>query len=510
MIPRSFPDEIPSHPPLTEAAMAEEIAEMYAYYHADTSSSEDEFLYPYAGRPPLSEDAPPADPSRTQLSQLALKHTLIQDILDRRSPRTQPYVTTSTPDSDLGIRFEAIPRAMKESHATPYEPPDTLETTVGSSSIEPPLPTLHPRASWMIDDGDDRTDAQADADWHRANHWLRAPPTLNLPPAAPPPLPHIGLPCAPWGVGPVYAPLAAPTAAPGWLLPTWGDNDNDRQEPAPEPQAWGRSRPPSRSSSDSCPDDGAYDPSLYHYVQTHSSFCGGTTVNATAFVRDPRNTRNPLSTRPLLVGLDSYSDVTMASRDILYNVHPVLEHLSTGRGNTEYTEEGLVDIVDGPCSFRTIPALVASQPAHLPQKCLLLLGVPQLNELDIKVDTHRTNRRLPLQSYDPTIDFSADTHLQCRMSEKDLLAWAEHHKDTPVGFTKYSHHDIVYSLDTLSPVELQQLREVSSTYKNVYDAAKGALPALANHPPVTLNFGSTFLYLSQMGPRRHRSPHALG
>jgi hypothetical protein len=255
--------------------------------------------------------------------------------------------------------------------------------------------------SWMLDDGDDRTDAQADADWHRANSWLRAQPApsipqripperLRAPPTSPPQLPHIGLPCAPWGDGPVAAPLAAPPAAQGWHFPTWEENDDDRQEPAPEPQAWGRSRPPSRSSSDTCPDDGSYDPSLYHYVQTRSSFCGGTTVNATAFVRDPRNTRNPLSTRPLLVGLDSYSDVTVASRDIVYNVHPVLEHLSTGRGDTEYTEEGLVDIVDGPCSFRTIPALVASQPAHLPQKCLLFLGVPQLNELDIKVDTHRT------------------------------------------------------------------------------------------------------------------------
>ncbi len=205
----------PAPLPLTESAMAEEIAEMYAYYHADTSSSEDESLYPYAGRPPLSEDVPPADPPRTQLSQLALKHTLMQDISDRRSPRTQPYVPTSTPHPDLSIRFEAIPRAMEGSHATPYEPPDTLETMVGSSSVEPPLPTVRPRASWMLDDGDDRTDAQADADWHRANNWLRAQPAPNLPqrippdrlrapPTPPPPLPHIGLlPCAPWGDGSV-------------------------------------------------------------------------------------------------------------------------------------------------------------------------------------------------------------------------------------------------------------------------------------------------------------------
>ncbi len=162
-------------------------------------------------------------------------------------------------------------------------------------------------------------------------------------------------------------------------------------------------------------------------------------MNATGFVRDPFATNNPFSTRPLVIGLDSYSDVTVAHRDIVYHARPIHEHLSTGGGDTEYHEEGLVDIVDGPFSFRTIPALVAFAPAHLPHKCFLLLGVPQLNQLNIKLDTHHKARRLPLESYDPTLDFSTDTHLQCRMSEKDLLAWAEHDKEVPVGYTLYSH-----------------------------------------------------------------------
>jgi hypothetical protein len=165
-----------SPPPLTDETIASEIADMYAHYYADTSSSEYESLFPYAGRPPPSV----ADPPRTQPSQLALKHTLMQDILDRRSPRTQPYVTTSTPHSDLDIRFEVIPQAMEGSETTPNEPPHNRETALGSSSAETPLPTLRPRASWMIDDGDDRTEAQADADWHRANEWLRTPPAPPL------------------------------------------------------------------------------------------------------------------------------------------------------------------------------------------------------------------------------------------------------------------------------------------------------------------------------------------
>jgi hypothetical protein len=49
-----------------------------------------------------------------------------------------------------------------------------------------------------------------------------------------------------------------------------------------------------------------------------------------------------------------------------------------------------------------------------------------------------------------SIDFSADTYLQCRMAEKDLLAWAEHNKEIPVGYSQYSHLDVVYSDATLT------------------------------------------------------------
>jgi hypothetical protein len=149
---------------------------------------------------------------------------------------------------------------------------------------------------------------------------------------------------------------------------------------------------------------------------------------------------------------------------------------------TQYDEEGLVDLVDGPCSFFTIPALVAQDPSHLLKRCLLLLGVPQLNDLDIQVDTHRKTRGLPLASYDPTIDFVADMRPQCYLSEKYLLAWAEHQHDTSIGVIYYTYHDVAY-FDGLAPEQLDQLRAASKGFKTVYDATKGGLPALANHPP---------------------------
>jgi hypothetical protein len=50
------------------------------------------------------------------------------------------------------------------------------------------LPTLRPRATWMIDEDDHRTDAQADADWHQATHrLLGGSSTANFAPPLPSP-----------------------------------------------------------------------------------------------------------------------------------------------------------------------------------------------------------------------------------------------------------------------------------------------------------------------------------
>ncbi len=153
--------------PLTESSINDEIAEICAYYY-DDSEDDDE------------------DEAETELKWL-FNTTTSHVNADHASPTdpphyTQPYVTTSTPRSDLGIRFEAIPRAMEGSNTTPYEPPGNRETLTGSSSTAPTLPTLHPRASWMIDDGDERTEAQADADWHRANDQLSTTPATATTP----------------------------------------------------------------------------------------------------------------------------------------------------------------------------------------------------------------------------------------------------------------------------------------------------------------------------------------
>jgi hypothetical protein len=251
-----------------------------------------------------------------------------------------------------------------------------------------PLPTvsvpdsypLVPRAPWMLE-ADTRTDVEADADWRKAMERL-FPPTMAPPPPLPawrqaqrialdrPPLPTSPWPPPPWGSSPAteqshepdslssrrngpqvrmirvldpdhmfrHEPPPAPGPRP---LPT-RDYDSDdslesyvstksRRLPAPAPRALKESTSSSRSLNHSTPP---------------SSFRGGTAANAFCTVRDP-TIPDPLATRSIIVGLDSYSDATVAHRDIAYayDIHRVAETVQTGAGEATYQEEGLVDIV---------------------------------------------------------------------------------------------------------------------------------------------------------------------
>jgi hypothetical protein len=89
---------------------------------------------------------------------------------------------------------------------------------------------------------------------------------------------------------------------------------------------------------------------IINYASSSSSFRGGTVSNAFCSVRDP-NDPDPLATRSIIVGIDSYPYITVAHRDIVYNIRRIDEMVNTGGGEATYVEEGLVDIVDGFYSF---------------------------------------------------------------------------------------------------------------------------------------------------------------
>jgi hypothetical protein len=242
------------------------------------------------------------------------------------------------------------------------------------------------------------------------------------------------------------------------------------------------------------------------YASHSSSFRDGIAVNAFCSVRDPRND-DPFVTRSIIIGLDSYLDITVAHRDIVYGRRSIEETVYTGAGAATYTEERLVDIVDGLYSFRTIPALVAQTDDHLPSSTHLLLGVPQINDLDIKCDVHRKHRRPHLQSYDESFDFAFDVALQHRLAEKDLQRWVECNPETKVGSVKYSPLDVDVN-PALQPHEIAALRQAGADFASVFDAAKGSLPALADHPPVDLNFREGWKHVSVSVPIPKWGPDA--
>jgi hypothetical protein len=166
---------------------------------------------------------------------------------------------------------------------------------------------------------------------------------------------------------------ARPVVHSQWQPFQWGREEG---EPDAEREPWSNMRGVygvPRHDPDSSPDPA---PEAYaHTCSTHrppasspapsrSSFRGGTTVIATASARDSFNP-DPVAIVPILVGLDSYSDVTVATRAIIYNIREIEESLGTGAGPSEYHEEGLVDIADGLYSFRTSRLPVPYYLAHL-------------------------------------------------------------------------------------------------------------------------------------------------
>ncbi len=125
-------------------------------------------------------------------------------------------------------------------------------------------------------------------------------------------------------------------------------------------------------------------------------------------------------------------------------------------------------------SARSQPSSPKLQNTYPPPLSHLLLGVQQINDLDIKCDVHRKQRRLPLQSYDPDADFSFDASLQCRLAEKDLVRWAACNPEPPVGTVQYSYLDVDINPD-LTADERAALVQAGSDYASVFDAAMSRL-----------------------------------
>jgi hypothetical protein len=81
-----------------------------------------------------------------------------------------------------------------------------------------------------------------------------------------------------------------------------------------------------------------------------------------------------------------------------------------------------------------------------------------------------------------------------------LVKWADHNATKPVDSVPYSYLDVDVN-PALPEDQQQQIRQVNERFKVVFDASNDALPTLADHPPVTLNFKPTWRHVFALQPR---------
>ncbi len=112
-----------------------------------------------------------------------------------------------------------------------------------------------------------------------------------------------------------------------------------------------------------------------------ASFVAGRALRATVKVLQEEET-HPIRVQSCL---DSGSDVNLASRGMLHDVHPIVcEEIANCGDSTEFTGEGTLWVFTSGAAHR-IPALVATK-AQLPFGCEVLLGVPVVDDLGVKLD----------------------------------------------------------------------------------------------------------------------------
>ncbi len=72
--------------------------------------------------------------------------------------------------------------------------------------------------------------------------------------------------------------------------------------------------------------------------------------------------------------------------------------------------------------------------------------------------------------------------------------------ETKVGTVIYSHLGVDVN-PALQPHEIAALRQAGADFASIFDAAKGSLPALVDHPPVDLNFRDGWRHVSVPTPK---------
>jgi hypothetical protein len=198
-----------------------------------------------------------------------------------------------------------------------------------------------------------------------------------------------------------------------------------------------------------------------------SSFVGGTTLRARLEVYQDGHG----STVKTQCGLDSMSDINLASSEFLHDVcDTALTNVFNCGSSTAFTREGVLKaLVNG--EVVAIPALVATY-NQLPHGCGVLLGIPGLDSLGVQLDDHRRKQLQPLI---------------CHVGERSLRAWWEAKAVQSVE----NIIDDVEAIDVnlaLSTTTKDRIRGILKEYGNVFEGKQVTLPKPFAAAPIELKF----------------------
>jgi hypothetical protein len=138
-----------------------------------------------------------------------------------------------------------------------------------------------------------------------------------------------------------------------------------------------------------------------------------------------------------------------------------------------FSEEGTLYVFSEPKGQRVaIPALVAP-PHQLPSKCVALLGVPALLQLEVALDQH-----LRLPRFSPLI---------CHLGEKKLREWLVHHPDSSIDTAPFDLNAIQINSE-LTFDQIQAVKKIIQKYAKVFEGHENSLPKPFATEPITLKF----------------------
>jgi hypothetical protein len=190
----------------------------------------------------------------------------------------------------------------------------------------------------------------------------------------------------------------------------------------------------------------------------------------------------------VIAGIDTQSDVSLATRSLLSDVHTIAPDDIHGIGpSVTFTEMGFLDLLAEGRMVR-VPALVAN-PDHLPSRCSALLGMPAILELGVKLDEQKDLQDAPLV---------------CHLGEKSLRVWWDANKGQSIDTKPFDTSSI-----DINPQMGEECRDIIlaaiAKYSDVFEGSAATLPKPFDAPPIELNFKPDAMPQSIPEPRW---PHA--